>query len=80
LNSLIQNVNVNSQTNPSLYKEIQSLKTQISNYLNGNGSLPVVTPTLAQTIVSNVSVDPKTNPTLYQQVEYLQSYISSIYN
>jgi len=64
LKDIVSNVNVNSQTNPSLYKEIQSLKTQISNYLNGNGSLPVVTPTLAGTLVSNLTVDPKTNPTL----------------
>jgi len=79
LNNLISNVNVNQQTNPTLYNQIQTLKQQISNYQNGNGTLPVVTPALAQSIVQNVSVNPQTNPSLYQYVQYIQNELSTIY-
>jgi len=47
--------------------------------LNGNGTLPVVTPALAQSIVQNVSVNPQTNPSLYQYVQYIQNELSTIY-
>jgi len=53
------------------------LKTQISQYNNGNGSLPVIPPSLAGSLLQYASVNPKTNPTLYQYVQYMQSELYS---
>jgi len=58
VNKIINNNYVDPLVNPTLFLQEAQIKQQIRDYQNGNGPLPYIAPTVAQSLVNNVSVNP----------------------